>query len=304
MFCLKHYLTLILLFAGMAVASAQQQVWDAALDWYGNICAKCTDWRDRIGRGESVPKDSLKLMMGKLDAVKRDLKSAWYEMTPSQRRRYEAIRDCFVTGRWPVDAISSDEASPVLPYTCHLCRVPKEKLMLSLPSSFPSFKPKNSVRISPLIGLVAGVYPDFSLGAVLGLSIGSRLAVFALGRSNFHLIKTSYDCLSDGTSGESVFWGDGTKGVCRHQLTLDFAYSLSSVVRIYAGAGYGARMLCWRDFEGSWARVTDRSTQGLAVNAGVIISPFSISGASFFVGGSLIPNGRYLDLESGLCWWF
>lgn len=44
--------------------------------------------------------------------------------------------------------------------------------------------------------------------------------------------------------------------------------------------------------------------KGLLSMPGSSFPPFSISGASFFVGGSLIPNGSYLDLETGLCWWF
>ena len=77
---LKRYLTVFLLFGNLFLVSAQQRVWDDALDWYSHVSAKCSDWRERIDRGESVPRDSLQLMLGELSAVRHQLQRAWKEL--------------------------------------------------------------------------------------------------------------------------------------------------------------------------------------------------------------------------------
>ena len=105
-FKLKAYLALVLILAGTAAASAQQRVWNEALDWYGYVCSKCAGWKDRIDRGQSVPKDSLQLMMRELTAVRQNLQGAWGEMSPKQRIRFEVIRDRFANGCWPGEALS------------------------------------------------------------------------------------------------------------------------------------------------------------------------------------------------------
>ena len=162
-----------------------------------------------------------------------------------------------------------------------------------------------------MAGLLAGVYPDFSMGAILGVSIGADWAVLVAGRSNFRQRHTAYDCLSDGTAGEGYFWGSGEKSVNRHQLTLAVSYALSRPVRLYAGVGYGVRTLCWKDSDGAWARVAGRSVRGLALDAGLVISPIRVSGPfrsdagpSFLLGAGFLPGGGYVDAVAGFCWWF
>ena len=359
MFGLKRYLAVLLLFCGSIFASAQQRVWDDALDWYGSVSAKCSTWRERIDRGESVPRDSLQRMMEELSAVRGELQRAWNEMTPRQRRCFEAIRDRFLTGKWPVDALSSSAPAVSIPSALSFVRVdsgnplrgrldvnaaaktplwtekgaaltsgsPSEAVLLStrpVPLSPSSLSPA-SLRLAPVAGLLAGVYPDFSMGAVLGVSIGADWAVLLAGRSNFRQRRCAYDCLSDGTAGEGYFWGSGEKSVNRHQLTLAVSYALSHPVRLYAGVGYGVRTLCWKDSDGAWARVADRSVRGLALDAGLVISPFRSavpprnsaslsrnsavpsrngSSPSFLLGAGFLPGGGYVDAVAGFCWWF
>ena len=62
-------------------------------------------------------------------------------------------------------------------------------------------------------------------------------------------------------------------------------YHVSDPIRIYAGAGYGKRTVCWEDSYGDWARVTDYSGAGLALDAGVI---WSCRHLSLSVGGEVI----------------
>ena len=39
----------------------------------------------------------------------------------------------------------------------------------------------------------------------------------------------------------------------------------------YVGVGYGARGLYWKDFQGEWAKVIDKSCAGVAFDAGVTL---------------------------------
>lgn len=349
MFGLKRYLAVLLLFCGSIFASAQQRVWDDALDWYGSVSAKCSTWRARIDRGESVPRDSLQRIMEELSAVRGELQRAWNEMTPRQRRCFEAIRDRFLTGKWPVDALPSTAPAVSIPSALSFVRVDsgnslRGRLDVNAAGKMPFWAENGAaltagtpseadfvstrqapqsprhvpLRLAPVAGLLAGVYPDFSMGAILGVSIGADWAVLLAGRSNFRQRRCAYDCLSDGTAGEGYFWGSGEKSVNRHQLTLDLSYALSGPVRLYAGVGYGVRTLCWKDSDGAWARVADRSVRGLALDAGLVISPFRVSGPfrsgagpfrsgagpSFLLGAGFLPGGGYVDAVAGFSWWF
>ena len=82
------------------------------------------------------------------------------------------------------------------------------------------------------------------------------------------------------------------------------SYALSRPVRLYAGAGYGLRTLCWKDADGAWARVSDRSVHGLAFDTGLVILPFRGTGPSILVGAGFLPGGGYVDAVAGFSWWF
>ena len=323
-FRLKAYLTIILLAAGVASASAQERVWNAALDWYGYVCSKCAGWRDRIDRGESVPKDSLQLMLKELVSVRENLQEAWRDMGPRQRLRFEVIRDRFALGRWPGEVLSPVSLDGLPPA---LIRFADPGIAYEGRAGNVS-DAKSHVRIGAVAGVTAGAYPDFSLGIIAGISLDPAVkarsvpsesggwTLFVKARSNFHMRKTDYDCLSDGTAEGGYFWGGDGKTVNRHQVTLDFSYALTRLVSVYAGAGYGIRTLCWQDSDGGWARVTDRSHSGAVIDAGILIHP-GIRGLSmpyatgvqarrlaFLAGCSIIPGSRYIDAEAGICWRF
>ena len=345
--CGRAYRILLLagcLLAGSVAASAQEQVCNAALDRYEYVCRRCADWRDRIDRGKTVPRDSLQAMTRELSEVRKNLQYALGEMTPGQRRRFEAVRDWFTSGQWPVqeaERIVSDEV--IVP--SRLRAVPENR--------FPGLSPgmtgaeagrsadreaagsaggaaAGAARLSPpraLAGVTVGVYPDLSYGLLAGVTFG-RWDLFLKGRSNFHWQKTSYDCLSDGTipvgadpgnptpgdnpgdTGSTpdggYFWSGDAKAVNRHHITLNASYALWKPVSIYLGAGYGVRTLCWKDSEGQWARVSDRSFRNFALDAGLLIHPISkgpAKGLTFLLGGTWILS-NYLDAEAGLLWRF
>ena len=346
-----------LLLAGGLKASAQERVWNAALDRYEYICRRCADWRARIQQGRSVPRDSLQVMTRELSEVKKNLQYALGEMTPGQRRRFEAIRDWFTSGEWPLAT-----PAPILPegYPFDSGLRPSLEMtegglgitdrILGLSSSrSSSISPASSISVRPaqssfsgqsspssqsltppraLAGVTIGVYPDLSYGLLAGISVG-KWGLFVKGRSNFHSQKTGYDCLSNGTipsddtsgnptpgsnssgtpGGEpegGYFWSGDAKTVNRYQITLDVSYALWKPISVYIGAGYGVRTLCWKDSEGEWARVRDRSYRNVALDAGLLIHPISrgpAQGLTFLLGGSWIPK-TYLDAEAGIAWRF
>ena len=317
---LSSYLTVLLLLVGAVTATAQERVWNAALDRYEFICRRCADWRGRVNEGKAVPRDSLKALTMELSALKQNLQYALGDMTTGQRRRFEAIRDWFTTGSWPeysMEPISSCRFAPT-----GRPRPPRGWIMepcppLSLSESYP-FKehrpgehpPRVPIRISPFAGVTMGVYPDLSYGALAGIEI-KRFGLLLKGRSNFRSLSTDYDCLSDGTADGGFFWSGGEKCVQRHQLTLDLSYAVLQPIAVYVGGGYGIRKLCWKDSSGQWARVSDRSSSGFTLDAGLLIRPVQkgpARGLTLLLGCSWMPqnsqNRSYLDAEVGLAWCF
>ena len=102
------------------------------------------------------------------------------------------------------------------------------------------------------------------------------------------------------------FWSGGEQRINRHQITLDAAYAFCKPVSLYLGVGYGVRTLCWKDSEGDWAQVRDRSYKNVALDAGLLIHPIQkgpAKGLTFLIGGSWIPR-NYFDAEVGLAWRF
>ena len=312
----------------LSQASAQERVWNAALDRYEYVCQRCAQWRDRIDAGQTVPRDSLRIMMKELSGVRSNLQYALGEMSPGQRRRFEAIREHYATGKWPEEKTERIEAGGDFSASLEMtgrAQIPgtspgmtdgawmstgaaarKGNGMVSgTGTALQGKHHRHRPGLHPVAGVLAGVYPDFSYGIFAGVTV-NQWGFWLKGRSNFHTRKTAYDCLSDGTTHEGYFWSGNGRTVNRHQITLDVSYAFWKPVSIYLGAGYGKRTLCWKDSDGEWARVTDRSWEGLALDAGLLIHPIRkgpARGLSFLIGGSWLPK-QYLDVEIGLAWQF
>lgn len=308
MFRPKAYLVVLLLLGNFASAQAQERVWNAALDWYENVCGKCAEWMDRIERGESVPKDSLQYMLGELTAVKQNLQGVWGEMSPSQRLRFEVIRDRFATGRWHKDTRARLPSLSIINSPRPLALRMDDMPLRGLEAYLAETRKPVRARLHPgiLAGLTVGVYPDFSVGALCGITLGDW-AFFAKARGKMNGCKAEYDCLSDGTlAGGGYFWSGGEQSAGRLQVSLDAAYRLFKPVSLYVGAGYGSRTLCWKDWNGAWARVADRCFSGFSAEAGILVQPVPrgpVRGLTLLLGGSWVAGG-YIDAEAGLCWRF
>ena len=273
----------------------QDDRWDRALDRYEVISRHCSEWRGRLERGESVPKDSLASMLIELSTLKSQLQGTSGDMTPGQRRRFEAIRKSFSGEEFATESLLNETDRLYAEATT------EDATALTLAQQTTRRMPVKGV-----IGASVGVYPDLSYGVWGGVTY-SHWGAIIKARSNFLWQKTLYDCRSDGTTEGGYIWTDGKSSkVARHQITLDAIYTPISPLSIYLGAGYGVRTLCWRDSDGAWVRVADRSVAGLALDFGLLIRPIQRPGwehLTLLVGGTWLPI-RYIDAEIGLGWTF
>ena len=256
-FC-KYGVALVLLLQCL-FAAAQSGGWNDALDRYDQICRRCAQWRTRLAQGESVPKDSLSTMLQELSDLKAQLQGTLGEMTPGQRRRFEAIRDAYAgIETQPAPGIREAAAlqANVSAGNAQEAGVTGVTRIAGEPSATAP------VRLHRwLAGAVVGVIPDRSYGILAGYGYGS-IGFFVKARSNFRTRAFAYDCRSNGTTEEGYIWTDGSTSLSRHQITLDLFYTPWKPLSLYLGGGYGARTLCWRDTSGEWARVSDRSFRG------------------------------------------
>jgi hypothetical protein len=99
----------------------------------------------------------------------------------------------------------------------------------------------------------AGVYVDF--------------------RSSFNAERTSYSCKSDGKlqNGSSI-WTTGQENVSTMNITAGAIVQLKGWLGIYAGAGYGSKVLSWEDVNNRWAEIEDFTFKGLALDAGAVFT--------------------------------
>ncbi|MBO4428034.1 MAG: hypothetical protein J5771_06105 [Bacteroidales bacterium] len=300
---IAYLLSIVFLLLTAIPAGAQEKVWNQAIDRYEFICRKCADWRERIERKESVPKDSLKAMMTEIASLKQNLQWTLADMSPGLRRRFEAIRDRYATGEWPVEKGIIPNLDSLSNFTVRaLSLLPDDSPQLA--SAAESIK-KSGPKPSAIAGIAAGLFPDFSVGFAAGASLG-KWSLFVKAHSNFSFGSHDYDCLSDGTSSGGYFWSGGASTIRRHQVTLDLAYQVQKRFSVYLGAGYGERSLLWKDTQGEWARVSDRSFSGLTLDAGILFVPLrslTWRHLSLLAGTSYLPSG-YLDAEAGLLWQF
>ena len=288
----------VLMALSLFETAAQQRVWNDALDRYEYVCLRCQQWKQDIAAGRDVPRDSLNIMLKELEIVRRNLLYTLEDMSPGQRRRFEAIRDRFATGEWP--------AKDTVELARHDFPATVEPIAETIPIKTGEEKiERRAPHVSALAGIVSSIYPDLSAGFAAGVTVG-KWAVFLQARSNFRWQKSAYECFSDGTADSGFFWSGEGRRVNRHNITLDVSYAVWEPVSVYAGAGYGVRTLCWEDYEGNWAKVADRSYGSAAVDAGLLIHPFRkepVRGLTFLVGGTWI-HKNWFEAGLGLLWRF
>lgn len=116
----------------------------------------------------------------------------------------------------------------------------------------------------------AGVYPQLSYGFMLGMV--KKYGWYVKAKSDFNFQSSSYNCTSIGEiEGGGHIWTDGASKKSRLVITAGGMFRASRWCYPYVGVGYGSRGLYWKDFQGEWAKVTDKSCAGVALDAGVAL---------------------------------
>lgn len=149
-----------------------------------------------------------------------------------------------------------------------------------------------------LIMGVLGIVPDLSGGIMIGqhfTHIGSSMGAgwFVKGRSDFRFgSHYDYSC----TSVEVWTKKDGTAHKERWTLTAGGIWHCLEWMDVYTGLGVGRKRVVWEDADGRYARISDRSYEGVATDICVV---FSIGKAALSIGVTTSGKG-YLDLEAGV----
>jgi opacity protein-like surface antigen len=136
--------------------------------------------------------------------------------------------------------------------------------------------------------------------ASFGLTVGSvkKVGWYASLGSNFKFEKAAYECDYGGNiSGlSSEYSYSGQKSTSRLGATAGMVFRIYDPLYAYAGGGYGFRNVFWQLENGSWAKCTDDSYQGIAIDAGLMLH---FKGFGFSLGVQTI-GVKYLEAKIGV----
>ena len=118
-----------------------------------------------------------------------------------------------------------------------------------------------------------------SLGLML-TSSRSLLGAYTSIRSNLIPGGSSYSCQSDGTTDFGFIWVSGNARLSRWTASAGATVNIAPSTWLFAGGGYGDASLLWEDDDNRWARVSDLSVSGIAVECGLIWRFHSMSVAA------------------------
>ena len=133
-----------------------------------------------------------------------------------------------------------------------------------------------------------------------GLTVGSvkKLGWYVSLGSNFNFKNADYVCdysgVIDGATFEYSYSGEKTSS--RFGATAGMVVRISDPVYAYVGGGYGFRNVFWQLENGSWAKCTDDSYQGIALDAGVMLH---FNGFGLSLGVQTI-GFNYVEAKIGL----
>lgn len=165
-----------------------------------------------------------------------------------------------------------------------LDRIPEQRenyIRLDAPPSLlqarsVSFTPSYQREESPTSGRLKGIalvqvaaIPSMETGLFFGMKnekVGGYLAC----RSGLQAIRENYVCSSDGSTDFGHIWASGQSKYSRFSISGGILAGPPGGLAGYAGAGYGRVGCFWEDTAGQWAKVADKSCQGLLLEAGLI----------------------------------
>lgn len=280
---------------------AQTEEWDAALDRYARICDQCIGLRQRSLSGEAVPMASITELLSELSALRNSLQQASGSMTPLQRTRFERIRQRYTDAFERPDkaqgkmlSLPGLERMPALPVICNVPASPSVSLSFTTPNEIPELSSLSPGTPELHWGLIVfGAFPAPRPGLMGRLDFG-RTGLYVKG-SFYPVPEADYSCRSDGTTDTGFIWTSGRERMGMYTLSAGASYALSSMLRLFAGAGIGKKNVQWEDASGKWAKVSDLSPAGLSTEAGLL---FDFRHFTLMAGVSTV-SFRTISLELG-----
>lgn len=153
-----------------------------------------------------------------------------------------------------------------------------------------------------LVLLEGGWHPSqTSFGAMVG--IVARHGAYLRIRSDFGSISADLECDDTGSLagvGEAPYYVQGSTKKARMSVTGGYLRRISKPLYLYAGAGYGNRVLAWETIQGEWVKNTDHSTIGVAAELGLV----GRWGSMAFSLGCQTIQGQYVELGLGIGFFF
>ena len=236
--------------------------WEDLLDRYELICRQCLDLRKRKDAGEDIPSRKLLVLVDELEQLREELRGVTDKMPPAARRRFEAIRRMYASGKYyntrPLEA-----ASIPLPVTCSAPSTPPAILLQRPGTPVPGNWDPSFLAVS-----ASAVAPEWAYGLLVS-HWSRKWGGYAALRSNYSFHRTDYDALSDGTAGTTRIWTSGTSATNRLFITAGPTLRLGKNWGVFGGLGYGFRRLCWEDSQGEWMHIADASPSGLCAEVGI-----------------------------------
>ena len=216
---LFHRIFFLLLLLTCHLALAQDGKWDQALDRYERICNRCIELRERAGRGENIPAESIADLLGQLGSLREMLQGAGSEMTPAQRARYEGIRRRYAEA----------SGAPILPSLPTLSKPSPE--LSGYRAKVPVLPPRlagGGVAAGAVVrphvpkrrnwggnAILYGGLPDGYGGVFASLHSG-RFGAYLKGSATIAPQAYSYTCFSDGTTPSGLIWTSGREALSRY----------------------------------------------------------------------------------------
>ena len=154
---------------------------------------------------------------------------------------------------------------------------------------------KDVLKCEMLASAQVAVFPQMSYGFMFGMVKKYGWYVKAL--SDFSFPSTSYNCLSNGEiEGGGHIWTEGTAKKSRLVVTAGGMMRACRWCYPYVGVGYGSRGLYWKDTNDEWAKVSDKSCAGVALDAGLALK-FGKTAITMGVNNTAF---KYTEAEIGI----
>ena len=258
---MKRYLLLILLL--VTVLPLRGQDYDAALDRFASITNECQRLKARIEEGENLQEGTLDRVIAELRLLQKELQGGTKTMSSAQKERYRLILKCYREGKMvPASALHANTI--------------QSGITAGQPSSLSHPEPRlEGQRPGPgsrCFVMATASWPlEGGLAAGFIRPAGKWGGAFLRVAGNAWYPRSPLTASSDGASGNGFIWTNGSTRGSRFVATLDATWFLfPAPIGLYTGGGYGFSRTYWQTTDGSWARISDKSVSGPAVDLGFL----------------------------------